>query len=33
MKQELCVKLVIYKDYTEMLYGQQNIEILITVGN
>jgi hypothetical protein len=24
MKKELCVKLVIYKDYIEM-YGQQNI--------
>jgi len=24
---ELCVKLVIYKDYTEM-HGQQNINIL-----
>ena len=23
MKKELCVKLVIYKDYTEMLHGQQ----------
>ena len=25
MKKELCVKLVIYKDYTEM-HGQQNIK-------
>jgi len=25
MKKELCVKLVVYKDYTEM-HGQQNIE-------
>jgi len=22
----LCIKLVIYKDYTEMLHGQQNIK-------
>jgi len=27
-EKELCVKLVIYKDYTEMLHGQQNIIIL-----
>jgi len=27
MKKELCVKLVIYKDYTEM-HGQQNIKFL-----
>jgi hypothetical protein len=26
MKKELCVKLVIYKDYTEM-NGQQNIKL------
>jgi len=27
MKKELCVKLVIYKDYTEM-HGQQNIKFI-----
>jgi len=26
MKKKLCVKLVIYKDYTEM-HGQQNIKL------
>jgi len=26
MKKELCVKLVIYKDYTEM-HGQQNMKV------
>jgi len=26
MKKELCVKLVIYKDYTEM-HGKQNIKL------
>ena len=26
MKKELCVKLVVYKEYTEM-HGQQNIKI------
>jgi hypothetical protein len=26
-EKELCVKLVIYVDYTEMLYGQQNIQL------
>jgi len=25
-EKELCVKLVIYKDCTEMLHGQQNIK-------
>jgi hypothetical protein len=25
-EKELCVKLVIYNNYTEMLYGQQNIK-------
>jgi len=25
-EKEMCVKLVIYKDYTEMLHGQQNIK-------
>jgi hypothetical protein len=25
-KKELCVKLVIYKDYSEMLHGQQNVK-------
>jgi hypothetical protein len=25
-EKELCVKLVIYKDYTEMLHGQQNVK-------
>jgi hypothetical protein len=25
-KKELCFKLVIYKDYTEMLHGQQNLK-------
>ena len=25
-EKELCVKLVIYKHYTEMLHGQQNIK-------
>jgi len=29
MKKELCVKLVIYKDYTEM-NGQQNIDLQIS---
>ena len=29
--QEFCVKLVIYRDYTEM-YGQQNIKFLIIVS-
>jgi len=26
MKKELWVKLVIYKDYTEMPHGQQNVK-------
>jgi len=26
MKKELCFKLVIYKNYAEMLHGQQNIK-------
>jgi hypothetical protein len=26
----MCVKLVIYKDNTEILYGQQNIKFHIT---
>ena len=26
-EKELCVKLVIYKDYTEMLHGLQNINL------
>jgi len=30
MKNELCVKLVIYKDYKEM-HGQQNIKYLGTL--
>ena len=25
-EKELCVRVVIYKDYTEMLHGQQNIK-------
>jgi len=28
MKKELCVKLVIYKDYTEM-HGQQNVKMFL----
>ena len=31
-EKELCVKLVIYKDYTEMLHGQQNIQDLEIVN-
>ena len=31
-KKELCVKLVIYKDYTEMQHGQQNIKKVQTLG-
>jgi hypothetical protein len=30
-EKELCVKLVIYKDYTE-IHGQQNIKICRTEG-
>jgi len=29
-EKELCVKLVIYKDYTKM-HGQQNIKLLICI--
>jgi hypothetical protein len=32
MKKELCVKLVIYKNYTAM-HGQQNIKITKQVSN
>ena len=31
MKKELCIKLVIYKDYTVMR-GQQNIKLLSELG-
>jgi len=31
MKKELFVKLVIYKDYTEMLHGQQNIKFPLSL--
>jgi hypothetical protein len=27
MEKKLCLKLDIYKDYSEMLHGQQNIEL------
>jgi len=31
-EKELCVKLVIYKDYTEMLHGQQNIKLPVILA-